>query len=96
MSVMRGADLKLLRCVELPELDEQEVMSVLLPTFAYVEDQLTAAQNLSLCGFGDMTADVSAHCERELGVKVEPLASRIGEPGEANAGLLGYLESSGE
>jgi hypothetical protein len=29
----------------------------------------------------------------ELGVEVEPLRSPLGTPGEANAGLLGYLRS---
>ena len=95
VSVMDGKSLKLLRCVELPVRDEREVMSVLYPTFAYVEDQMDAPRNLFLCGLSEMADAVSDHCQQELGMEVELLASRLGEPGDENAGLLGYLESVG-
>ncbi|MCP5116354.1 MAG: hypothetical protein GY953_36455, partial [bacterium] len=96
VSVVEGASLKLLRCVELPERDEREVMSVLFPTFAYVEDHMESPANVLLCGFGEMAAAVSDQCQRELDVEVNLLSARLGEPGETNAGLLGFLESSGE
>jgi type IV pilus assembly protein PilM len=86
--------LKLARCVELAELSPQEVMGVLYPTFAYVEDQMAAKPNaLVLCGFGALTGAISQQCEAELGVEVKTLQSRFGEPDETNAGLFGYLES---
>ena len=97
VSVTAGESLKLLRCVELPELTAQEVMGVLYPTFAYVEDELASRpQSLLLCGFGEMAAPVGQQSEAELGVSVEPLRSRLGEPDQTNAGLLGYLEAVGE
>ena len=88
--------LKLVRCVELPALDEHEVMAVLYPTFAFVEDQLDESpESLVVCGFDEMTASVAAQCERELGIGVSPIESRLGRPDGTNAGLLGYLEASG-
>jgi type IV pilus assembly protein PilM len=94
VSAVEREGLKLARCVELAELTPQEVMGVLYPTFAYVEDQMSARPNsLVLCGFGELTEAVSRQCESELGVDVKPLQSRFGEPDETNAGLFGYLES---
>lgn len=61
-------------------------MSVLHPTFAYVEDELSApVSRLILCGFEQAPAGLK--CE------MEPLRSKLGSPGAFNAGLLGYLES---
>lgn len=92
-AAMRGG-LKLARCIELAELTPQEVMGVLYPTFAYVEDQVAARpDSLVLCGFGNLTDEVSEQCVAELGVEVKALQSRFGEPDETNAGLFGYLES---
>jgi type IV pilus assembly protein PilM len=94
VSALERENLKLARCVELAELTPQEVMGVLYPTFAYVEDQLASKPKvLVLCGFGELTGPVSRQSEDELGVDVKPLHSRFGEPDETNAGLFGYLES---
>lgn len=96
VSVTQGADLKLLRCVELPELDRQEIMAVLQPTFAYIEDKMQAPpRSLAICGFQDRAGEVADECRRELGVEVEALRSRLGTPDDTNAGLLGYLEGAG-
>jgi len=49
---------KLVRCLELPSPDLEDVAGVLLPTFVYVEDNLGGrAERLLLCGFG---AQISA------------------------------------
>ena len=94
VSAIEREGIKLARCVELAEVTPQEIIGVLYPTFAYVEDQLSAKPNaLVLCGFGDLTDGVSRQCEGELGVEVKTLQSRFGEPDETNAGLFGYLES---
>jgi type IV pilus assembly protein PilM len=86
VAVLSGSSIRLFRCVTLEEASDDEILGVLHPTFAYVEDELSAAvSKLILCGF-----------ERPLdGLRcpVEPLRSRFGEPGGFNAGLLGYLES---
>jgi type IV pilus assembly protein PilM len=86
--VMRGGTLKLFRCVALGHVTEEEVLAVLQPTFAYVEDELTAPVNqLILCGFRD---GALPGLPGERG----QLYSRFGTPGAYNAGLLGYLEGT--
>lgn len=93
LTVMVIADgtLKLFRCVALEhagkdQVTEAEVLSVLQPTFSYVEDELGApAGRLILCGFPDGALPGLAGERGEL-------SSRFGTPGAYNAGLLGYLE----
>jgi type IV pilus assembly protein PilM len=85
--VTAGKTVKLFRCVLLEEASEDEILAVLHPTFAYVEDELgSPARRLILCGFPD-GAPAGMNCEVEL------LRSRFGTPGPFNAGMLGYLES---
>ena len=89
----KGA-VKLVRCLELPSTELEDVAGVLLPTFVYIEDNLGGrAERLILCGFGAQTDDAQRRFQEELGVAVEPLRSPLGTPGENNAGLLGYLRS---
>lgn len=88
--VANGRTLKLVRCVELPDTTADEVMAVLIPTLAYVEDELqTTPERIQICGF----SPDAATWLQELNVPVEPLRSRFGAPGQFNAGLLGYMES---
>ena len=85
---------KLVRCLEIPSSELEDVAGVLLPTFVYVEDNLGGrAERLLLCGFGTRTAEAQERFAGELGVEVEPLRSALATPGENNAGLLGYLRS---
>jgi hypothetical protein len=86
--------LKLVRCLELPSADLEDIAAVLAPTFVYIEDNLgRRAEKLLLCGFGAATAEAQSRFTEELDVAVEPLRSPLGVPGENNAGLLGYLRS---
>jgi hypothetical protein len=86
--------LKLVRCLELPTTDLEDVAAVLVPTFVYVEDNLGGrAERLLLCGFGPATSAAQHRFQGDLGVEVEPLRSALGMPGEHDAGLLGYLRS---
>jgi type IV pilus assembly protein PilM len=88
------SQLKLVRCLELPSTDMEDIAAVLIPTFVYIEDNLgRRAENLILCGFGARTDDAAFTLSTELDVIVEPLRSPLGIPGENNAGLLGYLRS---
>jgi len=88
------AQLKLVRCLELPSSELEDVAAVLVPTFVYIEDNLgRCAEKLFLCGFGSATSDAQERFAEELGVEVEPLRSPLATPGENNAGLLGYLRS---
>jgi type IV pilus assembly protein PilM len=92
--VRRGAVLKLVRCLEMPSADLDDIAGVLLPTFVYIEDNLGGrADRLVLCGFGGQTEAAQRRFQDELGVDTAPLRSPLGTPGENNAGLLGYLRS---
>lgn len=86
VAVIAAGAVKLFRCVSVEDSSVEEVMAVLYPTFAYVEDELKQpVGKLILCGVPE---DVAARlkCESEV------LGSRFGTPGPYNAGLFGYLE----
>lgn len=90
LTVMALADgrLKLFRCLTVEEGSDEELLAVLHPTFAYIEDELgQKPEKLLLCGF--------AHQPEGLNLAMEPLRSRLGAPTAYNAGLLGYLEAAG-
>jgi type IV pilus assembly protein PilM len=94
LAVMNGSALRLVRTVELPSPEPEEVMAVLFPTMAYVEDEMsTTASRILMCGFDQPGR--APEWVSELQIPVEPLRSRFGAPSEHNAGLLGYLESMG-
>jgi type IV pilus assembly protein PilM len=89
----KGA-LKLVRCLELPAPELEDIAAVLAPTLVYIEDNLGGrAEKLLLCGFGSRTEEAERRFREELAVEVESLRSPLGSPGEHNAGLLGYLRS---
>jgi hypothetical protein len=92
--VRQKASLKLVRCLEIPSSDLEDIAAVLVPTFVYMEDNLGGrAEHLFLCGFGAQTGEAQRRLAEELAVEVEPMRSALGAPGETNAGLLGYLRS---
>lgn len=87
LMVVAGGTLKLFRCVQLEGSSEDEILLVLYPTIAYVEDELRAqTRKLILCGFEGTGGQLQ--CERHA------LRSRLGPLGPFNAGLLGYLEGT--
>lgn len=93
--VLRDQVVRLYRCLELDELSLAAILAVLRPTVAFIEDETgITPQRLLLCGFEGWNGAFSGACERELQLQAEPLRSRFGTPGQHNAGLLGYLESS--
>jgi type IV pilus assembly protein PilM len=86
VAVIASGTVKLFRCVSIEEANEEEILAVLHPTFAYVEDELKQpVGKMILCGVPPEVA-VPLKCESEV------LSSRFGTPGPYNAGLLGYLE----
>ncbi|HZT38964.1 MAG TPA: hypothetical protein VFA28_13800 [Bryobacteraceae bacterium] len=88
--------LKLTRCVELDRVESDDILAVLYPTLAYMEDELSAGpEKLLLCGFGDRARDWATRWQSELNLPVEALGSRFGTPGPYNSGLLGYLTGWG-
>ncbi len=89
--VVAAGKLRLFRCLELEQTTEEttdeEIRSVLYPTFAYAEDELRAPiQRVILCGFPEPLENLP--CESEF------LRGRFGAAGPFNAGLLGYLEAA--
>jgi type IV pilus assembly protein PilM len=91
ISVLHEGVLRLFRCLEVDHGDTAELVEVLFPTFAFVEDEWKVRpQGLRICGFtGDQSGLGSA-----LGVRVTQARSRFGVPGPYNSGLHGYLESA--
>ena len=89
--VLHAGRVKLVRTVELADTSYEEIVGVLFPTMAFVEDHFqTRPARVLFCGM-----DVEGW-ESELGSPVEPLQSRFGTPGQFDAGLYGYLQSAGE
>ncbi len=85
---------KLVRCVELEGSNFDEIMGVLFPTFAYAEDELKRRPaRIVLCGFGESTHALREHWQTDLGVPVEPMHTRWGDPAEHNAGLMGWMQA---
>lgn len=83
--VLAGGRLKLFRCLQVEEGHDEEILAVLLPTFAYAEDELgSPVKKLILCGF--------SHVPQGLPVEAEVLRTRVGAAGAHTAGLAGYLE----
>jgi type IV pilus assembly protein PilM len=94
IAVVDSGAVRLVRSIELAEVSAQEIVGHLFPTFAYIEDELSARPDmLLLCGFDTEWPHFQGVLQDELGVPVSALASRLGAPGEFNAGLLGYMES---
>jgi type IV pilus assembly protein PilM len=92
--VLSGAIVKLVRCVEITDSNQEELESVILPTLAYIEDELSATpKRILLCGLGLTGERIAQGWAQEWSVPVDAVRSRYGAPGPANAGLLGYLES---
>jgi len=86
--VLVAGVLKLYRCVSMEQATEKDVLLVLYPTLAYIEDELGAqAERLFLCGF-------PAGALSQLNLPVEALRSVLATPEASNAGLLGYLEGA--
>ena len=93
-TVLDHGRLRLFRCVELGDAIVEETMSMLFPTFAFVEDEVgRRAEALILCGFGPAAEELKARAGAELSAVAEPLRSRFGVPSQENAGLFGYLEA---
>lgn len=92
--VLDGGTVNLTRCMELEDNRPEDIESVLLPTVAYIEDELKAApKRVWFSGFGAQGGVLAQRWQSEWGVAVVPLRSRFGTAGQNNAGLLGYLES---
>ena len=90
--VVQAGVVKLVRTVEVADSSNEEVLAVLFPTMAFIEDQYRVKPaRVLFCGMGDVEG-----WEAELGSPVEILKSKYGTPNQFNAGLHGYLQSISE
>jgi len=97
VAALENDRLQLVRSLELADVTLGEILPVLVPSFASVEDRIgRRPSKLYLCGFGDLTGPLAQECQQEASLEVDTLSSRWGEPDGANAGLLGYLELTRE
>lgn len=93
VAVTENNSLRMFRCLELDHVTPEEVIAVLFPTFAYIEDELKKRpERIFLCGFSTLAESFTPQLEQELQVRIEPLRSPMGMPGPYSAGLLGYLQ----
>jgi type IV pilus assembly protein PilM len=94
VTVLKNGVVKLVRCLEVPDANHEDVTGVLFSTVAFVEDEEGARpERLSLAGFQEIHQPSLAEWENELGLKVERIKSSITTPEHYNVGLLGYIES---
>jgi hypothetical protein len=92
VAVMQQGVPRLFRTVEVPSLSWDELLGLLHPTFATIEDRFLAkAEHLFLCGSEMHSADLAPSLEREFGVPTEALQSPFGSPQVNSAGALGYV-----
>jgi type IV pilus assembly protein PilM len=94
LAVLYQGSLRFYRGLELSSDDPQEILDVLFPTFAYVEDELGAAPRTLLACGARLDPETAATIESGLNVRIEPTRSRLGAVNALNAGLFGYLESA--
>lgn len=96
-AVSQKGILRLVRTVELLEVSWEELLNLLQPMFAMVEDQLgTRAERLWLCGFREDAEALARGLEKEFGIPTAELTSRFGTPQAYNAGALGFIQGLGE
>jgi len=88
--------LGLYRCLELQAGTLDEILNVVDPTLAYLEDERkTRPTRIDICGLGAMASDFSMHLRETWKLETQPLRSRLGAVDAYNAGLYGYLDSMG-
>jgi type IV pilus assembly protein PilM len=89
--VQEGSRLRLARTVELDHPTADEILAVLYPTIAYIEDEMnTRPERVLMIGQPHLASELS----RQLSLPAEPVDSRFGTPDENNAGLFGYLQGA--
>jgi type IV pilus assembly protein PilM len=89
-------NLRLFRCLELQSGSLEEVLNVLDPTLAYLEDERSIKlDRIDACGLGEIHQELEAHLRENWSIALQPLRSRIGAVDANNAGLYGYLEAMG-
>ena len=69
LAVLANGVLKLIRAIQLTEVNLEEILGHMHPTFAYVEDQFAASPDtLLVCGFGAETEGARSWLQSALRV----------------------------
>ena len=85
--IVASGRLRLFRCLTLEDASDQEILSVLLPTFSYSEDELASpVKKVILCGF--------PRVPQGLPVETDILRGRSGVAPAYGAGLAGFVEGA--
>jgi type IV pilus assembly protein PilM len=88
--------LRLFRCVDLPNISLDEILTIVDPSLAYLEDELqTKPQRIDCCGLGNLTTIFTDHMHANWKVDVQPLRGKSAVVESHNAGLYGYLDALG-
>jgi type IV pilus assembly protein PilM len=93
VAVCQEGTVRMVRTVEMFEVSWNELLGLLHPTFATVEDNLgSRVDRLWICGFQDSPDAMVESLQQEFGVPVAPLTSRFGTPTALTTGTLGYVQ----
>lgn len=96
LSYFEGSTLRLYRYSELGHNLLDDLLNLLEPTLAYLEDEWQRRpERLDFCGLGGLSQELIAHMDHHWRLPAQPLRSRLATVEAHNAGLLGYLESAG-
>ena len=94
LTYFTGEELRIFRCLELQELNLEEILNLVDPTLAYLEDEhKTKPARVQLCGLGNIAPALSGHLGEHWGLESEPLRGHLGAVDATQAGLHGYLQS---
>lgn len=96
LSFFEGQTLRLHRCIELQSLALEELLNVVDPTLAYLEDERkTRPSRIEVCGLDAFGTAFTDHIRETWNLDVQPLRGRHGAVDPNRAGLEGYLTAMG-
>jgi type IV pilus assembly protein PilM len=96
LSYFEGEELRLFRSLELGEGTLDEILGVVDPTLAYLEDERQRKPlRVDVCGLASVEPELGDHLRSQWNVPVQVLRSQVGKVEAHNAGLMGYLEAAG-
>ncbi len=96
MSYFEGTRLRLYRSLDLEDPGLEEVLGVVDPTLAFLEDEMKLRPGrIDTCGLEEFSSPLTAHLRDQWSLPVAPLRAQAGLVDEFNAGLHGYLDAVG-
>lgn len=96
LAYFEDTKLRLYRFAELSEDYFTDLLNLLDPTLAFLEDEWQRRpERLEFCGLNSLSQELASHLDHHWSIPAQPLRSRLAAVEPHNAGLLGYLESAG-